>query len=333
MLKRSLFFISFIFSLACGSAVVAQKNKPEESASPIPVFSKIIFKNRAAVSFSKLPNNANFIRYTLDGSTPKANSTTYDGTSIHIAKSLTIKAAYQFKNGSIGNFSKIECTEENNIPSPNNKTYLPKSNIQTKKQKQKNYTAAINVDISDAPHLREWAHQAQANAETFYPQLCELLASDGYDPPRQILLYFKKDMKGVAHASGNKITIAADWIKKSPGDHGMVIHELTHVVQQYRGGGPGWLVEGIADWTRFWIWEPENKSYPDPDRHNYNGSYRITAAFLGWLVETKDPEFVTKINAALREKRFKLELFKKYTGKNPADLWQEYKKYLKDQKD
>ena len=36
-----------------------------------------------------------------------------------------------------------------------------------------------------------------------------------------------------------------------------MIHETTHVVQHYRGrGNPGWLVEGVADYFRFFIFEP-----------------------------------------------------------------------------
>ena len=36
-----------------------------------------------------------------------------------------------------------------------------------------------------------------------------------------------------------------------------MIHETCHVVQRYRGrGNPGWLVEGVADYVRFFVYEP-----------------------------------------------------------------------------
>lgn len=50
--------------------------------------------------------------------------------------------------------------------------------------------------------------------------------------------------------------IAADWVKSQPNDFGMVVHELTHLVQRYPPGSPGWLVEGIADYIRAKYFEP-----------------------------------------------------------------------------
>ena len=36
-----------------------------------------------------------------------------------------------------------------------------------------------------------------------------------------------------------------------------MVHETTHVVQAYRRGArPGWLVEGISDYIRFFKFEP-----------------------------------------------------------------------------
>ena len=41
-------------------------------------------------------------------------------------------------------------------------------------------------------------------------------------------------------------------------DEGILIHELTHVIQPYSGGVPDWLSEGIADYTRWVRYEPHN---------------------------------------------------------------------------
>ena len=35
-----------------------------------------------------------------------------------------------------------------------------------------------------------------------------------------------------------------------PEDTGMVIHELTHIIQNYPSPDPGWVTEGIADYIR-----------------------------------------------------------------------------------
>ncbi len=37
-----------------------------------------------------------------------------------------------------------------------------------------------------------------------------------------------------------------------------MVHETVHCVQRYRGrGNPGWLVEGVADYVRFFKYEPK----------------------------------------------------------------------------
>ena len=76
---------------------------------------------------------------------------------------------------------------------------------------------------------------------------------------------------------------------------------MTHVVQAYQ---PGWLTEGIADYIRWFKYEPENKRpHPNPDKAKYSDSYRTSAAFLNWATETFDKDLVVKINAACRQGR------------------------------
>jgi len=100
-------------------------------------------------------------------------------------------------------------------------------------------------------------------------------------------------MKGVASTSGNRITISAEWVtKKATNDYGMVIHELTHIVQDYKGRGLGWLTEGIADYIRHRHFEPGAwKPFINPDKDSYKQGYKSAAAFLMWLEATKDKEW------------------------------------------
>jgi len=41
----------------------------------------------------------------------------------------------------------------------------------------------------------------------------------------------------------------------------MIVHELVHVVQAYpeNRANMGWLAEGIADYIRFWKYEPQTR--------------------------------------------------------------------------
>src|SRR5262245_52058641 len=101
----------------------------------------------------------------------------------------------------------------------------------------------VSVDTTEVPNLADWGKKAKGLVEKWHPAITELLKSDGFTPPAEVKLVFKKEMKGVAYARGNTIVIAADWVTKHPDDYGMVVHELTHVIQAYRRNrGAGWLV-------------------------------------------------------------------------------------------
>ena len=114
-----------------------------------------------------------------------------------------------------------------------------------------------------------------------------------------------------------------------------IVHEMVHVVQQYGRGrrgnrNPGWLVEGLADYIRWFLYEPENlRPRVDPERAKYTDSYRTTGAFLDYLVREHDAELIVKFNAAMREGKFDDELWKESTGKTVDELWADYVATLK----
>jgi hypothetical protein len=185
----------------------------------------------------------------------------------------------------------------------------------------------VTIDVTDAPDAKPWAEQAKTLVSEWYPHVCQLLATDNYRPPKTIQLIFKPDINAPAYASGGSITVNAKWIAAHPDDFGMIIHELTHVIQSYPGGGdkPGWLVEGIADYIRWWRYEPESARTPiNPQKAKYTDSYRTTAAFLAWVVGKYDRGIVRQLDQSLREKKYSAEIFKTVTGKTLDTLWEEY---------
>lgn len=180
----------------------------------------------------------------------------------------------------------------------------------------------VTIDFSEAPELSEWAANAGKLVEKWNPLISEILKSDGFTPPPEVKLIFKKDMPGVAATSGATISIAANWIKQHPDDYGMVVHELTHVVQSYPRNNAGWLVEGIADYIRFFRYEPDTKLGPlDVRKANYRNGYRTAARFLAWLEKTHDPHIIRRLNSALRLSAYRETLFNDYTGKSLDELW------------
>jgi len=182
----------------------------------------------------------------------------------------------------------------------------------------------VTVDTRDAPDVAEWGKKAGALAEKWHPIISRLLRSDGHVPPSEVRIVFKKDMKGVAYASGRTITISAKWVTDHPDDFGMVVHELTHVVQGYKRGGPGWLVEGIADYVRFAHYEPKTRVIVNPKKASYKDGYRTTAKFLAWAEAQHDRDLVRKLNEALRQGKYNDALFEERTGKKLDRLWADF---------
>ena len=192
------------------------------------------------------------------------------------------------------------------------------------------YPIEFVVDVSDAPAMKEWAEKAAHICERQYPLLCDDLRSDGFKPRRVITMTLKNDYKGVAETGGGRITGSVKYFKSHPDDFGAMVHETVHAVQDYHSRrNPGWLVEGIADYERFFKYEPGKAGRMDPDQSHYNGSYRVTATFLDYVAEKYDKELVRKINALMRAGDYKNDVFKDLTGKSLQELDDEWRESLR----
>lgn len=186
----------------------------------------------------------------------------------------------------------------------------------------------ITVDYSQAPACKEFAEKSKTLCEEWYPKLSTILFGEGHALPQKEVKLTFKPMKGVAHTINNEISISEEWVtKKAPDDYGMVIHELTHVVQNYQGKGEGWLTEGIADYTRDKHYEPGKRTQRiDRVKSNYRQGYGIAAAFLIWLeeVKTKDKDLVKKLNIASCDGSYDKETIQKLCGADVDTLWKEF---------
>ena len=196
----------------------------------------------------------------------------------------------------------------------------------------------IVFDYSAAPDLKEWVEtKLRPVCVEWYPKIVAMLPSDGYEAPRRVHIAFSNDYRGVAAAGGNRIVCAVGWFQRNlEGEAaGAVVHELVHVVQQYRRPregftrNPGWLVEGLADWIRWFNYEPQSlRPRPRPDRAKYNDSYRTTGHFLDFVVNQYDKDIIRRLNATMREGRYSEGLWKELTGKTAEELGEEWKQTL-----
>lgn len=200
----------------------------------------------------------------------------------------------------------------------------------------------FTVDTTEAPDLTEWTRKELIPVmKKWYPLIVNMLPSEGFTAPRTFSIAFTDSYRGVAATMGNRIVGSPSWYRQNlKGEAiGSLVHELVHVVQQYgrarRNGGerpPGWLVEGIPDYIRWFLYEPESRGAEINPRNaakaRYDGSYRVSANFLNWVVGKYDKDLIKELNAAMREGRYSPEMWKNRTGKPVEELAEEWKKSL-----
>ena len=205
----------------------------------------------------------------------------------------------------------------------------------------------ITIDTSGATDLKEWAETKLAPVlAEWFPKIVALLPSEGYTPPASFSVAIRPG-RGVAATSGTRVTANANWLRRELEREaiGALLHEEVHVIQLYgrrgnrgEGGGrrlPGWLVEGIPDYIRWVLYEPQSHGADDVwmkrqkfDSVRYDGSYRQSANFLNWVVQKYDQDIVAKLNAAARAGKYRDEIWKEKSGKTAEELGNEWKAHL-----
>lgn len=201
----------------------------------------------------------------------------------------------------------------------------------------------ITINTAQAPGLKDWAQNKLAPVlAEWYPKIVAMLPSPGYTAPTHFSITLKP-MDGVAYTSGRRVVASSAWLQSEIGKQavGSLVHESVHVVQQFGRNGahnPGWLVEGSADYIRWFKYEPQSHGadvvWMKHLRHftpHYNDSYRVTANFLNWVAGKYDADIVSQMNAAMREGKYDDSLWQKYTGKTAPELGAEWQKEIEAQ--
>jgi hypothetical protein len=185
---------------------------------------------------------------------------------------------------------------------------------------------AITIEGNLDEKLIPVAGQLSAHFFECYPKLLERFENPDKRAPREVRVVFEPRLRVPAYASGDQVTVSAEWLRNNPGDIGMLTHELTHVVQAYPKGDPGWFTEGLADYTRLLYGPKEQPDWSLPekltDKQSYKDSYRTTARFFQW-VDEKHPGVLDKLHRNMQRDEFKVEQFTELTGKSVDDLWTE----------
>jgi hypothetical protein len=196
----------------------------------------------------------------------------------------------------------------------------------------------ITVDTSQAPDLAPWAQQTLVPVlRSWYPRIVAELPVPGYTPPDRFSILFDAKYKGVAQTAGTFIVANPAWFRSQLRREavGALLHEEVHVVQQpfhilHGHHMPTWLLEGSCDYIRWFEFEPaEFRPHPSATDARYDASYRVSAAFLQWVIHHYDKNIVSQMNAANYRGAYSDDLWVKYTGKKIADLGDEWKASLR----
>jgi hypothetical protein len=174
---------------------------------------------------------------------------------------------------------------------------------------------------------KAWAERSVILVRQWWPLVCQLLATEQFKGPKEFKLRFQENQKGPAHRTEEGNFISVPWITKHPDDFGMVIHEMTHAIQDYHNAPKEsvWLVEGIADYIRYWRYEPDKPHRAiDATKATYRDGYSTTAAFLAWIMWRFDRRTLHEVDAAFRSGTYQDALFEKITGKPLDDLWRQF---------
>jgi hypothetical protein len=229
-------------------------------------------------------------------------------------------------------FSEIDVLDAASVVTP--ATVTPVVGIESYVIEEGGYE--FQIDTSDCPDLTTWTQKEVVPVvRQWYPQIVKLLASDGYAAPQKFTLQFSVKTDGVAATGGTDVFCSADWFRRNLRGEakGAIVHELVHVVQQYGMARrtnrnatptPSWVVEGIADYVRWHLYEPATArggiGGRSPANLRYDASYRDTAAFFDWVVDNEAPELIAKLNTAARTGTYSDAFWKEATGKTANEL-------------
>ncbi len=199
------------------------------------------------------------------------------------------------------------------------------------------------IDVTEAPDMADWAgKELKQVILEWYPKIVAMLPSEGYTAPTDVTFRFRGDMGNIpGSATGASVNMNLRWFRGERDREalGCVVHEMVHVVQNYwrprrdrsLAPTPGWLSEGIPDYIRWFLFEPQSKGAEITEGNlalaKYDGSYRVSGNFLDWVTRTYDKEIVRKLNAAAREGIYTEELWKDVTGKTVKELGNEWKSF------
>ncbi|XP_035711860.1 uncharacterized protein LOC118437144 isoform X1 [Folsomia candida] len=183
-------------------------------------------------------------------------------------------------------------------------------------------TVEIEMDTSQAPDLRNYGEEIKQIMTDWFPFVQNLMATSAYKPVRKIRVFFSSKDEGVAWAGGNEIGANAAWLRRTGlKDKGWIVHEMTHILHQARGC-PGWIVEGMAEWTRRWHFEPwTHTTKPTWEEKGANSQPEGNGWLVVYLNSVTGKPLIYEMNKACQTGTWHDNWLKERTGKSDKEWW------------
>jgi hypothetical protein len=185
-----------------------------------------------------------------------------------------------------------------------------------------------HFDSAEQKALEAWSGVLARLADGWWRTITTRLASPGFTPVDQITIDFDDiHIPGApALTRGSVIEVDARGLLarlRDPDALAMISHEMVHVAQRYPHA-PGWLVEGIADYMRYYVLIPDDPGRAFQARGaTWHDGYQASAGFLDWAEQGR-PGTVTRLNAALRAGEDGEALLRETVGQPLPQAWTAY---------
>lgn len=189
-------------------------------------------------------------------------------------------------------------------------------------------------DNKDTTYQKQGDSSRKALEKTFFIVYPKITAYFNPDAPRRVMIKIDPTYNApgnIAYTSNATIVLNPAWVLQNQKDVDVITHESTHVAQQYNGGGyvPGWLVEGIADYSRnkFGVsnaavgWYIPDYAVGD----NYTDGYSTVARFMLWTEAKYHPNVAQTMDKELRAGTYSDDnSWTALTGSTFGQLWSVY---------
>lgn len=188
--------------------------------------------------------------------------------------------------------------------------------------------------------LTSYGNKAKAKVEEAFPKILKILDYGGR-AKTTVQIIVANDLQ----VTDGKIAWTNTWwdpytvkgdicipaSSANPEDMGMIVHELMHVIQVGYKECPSWLVEGIADYVRYYWFDPPSRRPRAGRDADCRGSYGITAQFLDWAAHRYQPNLLRALDLGFRTGQSAESIFLNATRKSLDQLNAEWKRELQRQ--